>query len=131
MIFGFSGVGDFALSIFKGCNNTLIVKYIVPIVAFTDMVFTFLFESTGAIYFLILMYCLDFVTGVTKSIYYSLQYRRTQEIALKDKILTSKKFPRFLLTLLASLTILSLVKFMGIHSVVFIPLYSIFYPVFL
>ncbi|WP_236252676.1 phage holin family protein [Echinicola sp. 20G] len=80
------------------------------------MIFQFLFQSVGGIYFLIVLYVIDFLSGVAKAIY--------------KKELVSKKFPRFLFTMLAALMILSILKFAGMYVIVFYPLYSIFYGVF-
>jgi hypothetical protein len=70
-----------------------------------DPSFGFFFQSTDAIYFLMLLYCLDFLTGVGKAIYFSMEYRRTGDITMRNKILVSKKFPRCCLTMLAALLI--------------------------
>src|SRR5690606_35877555 len=89
------------------------------------------FQNTDAIYFLIIMYCLDFVTGAIKATVYLREYKKTGELSIKNKILVSKKFPRFLFTMLAALLVLTLLNFMGRYSVVFSPVYPLFYGVFL
>jgi hypothetical protein len=130
MLFGFSDFREYLCSISKNLN-TVFIHILIPLITFIDVFFSFFFHSPGAIYFLISMYCVDFVTGICKSINYTIKYRETQDEKYKSKILRSKKFPRFALTMLAALSILSMLKFMGQYSLIFLPLYSIFYPIFL
>lgn len=133
---GYNNFEEFITQLFKHIENEIIIKYFIPSMVIIDMVFSFLFHSTESIYFLIILYLVDFFTGVTKSIYYSTKIRNLkknkQEIPeeYKEKQLRSKKFPRFLLTMFVALVLLSLVKFAGEYSIIFLPLYSIFYSVF-
>lgn len=136
MIYGYSSFNEFLESLFKHLNAE-IVKYLIPIVLIINLFFEYFFVSAGAIYFLMILYCIDFATGISKSIMYSLEIIKLKKQDLEvpkeldNKKLVSKKFPRFLLTLFSALVLLSILKFAGIHSIVFIPLYSIFYAVFL
>jgi len=135
-MFGFSNFGEFFNSIFKNVDTNFIIKIIIPLGILIDTVFSFLFQNNEAIYFLILLYLIDLFTGIIKAVYYSLEIKRLKQINkstdhLENKKLVSKKFPRFLMTMLAALMILSLVKFAGIHSIIFLPLYSLFYSIFL
>lgn len=135
-MFGFSNFGEFFNSIFKNVDTNFIIKIIIPLGILIDTIFSFLFQNNEAIYFLILLYLIDFFTGIIKAVYYSLEIKRLKQINkptdhLENKKLVSKKFPRFLMTMLAALMILSLVKFAGIHSIIFLPLYSLFYSIFL
>ncbi|MCH7411164.1 phage holin family protein [Belliella sp. DSM 111904] len=135
-MFGYTTIGELIKAIFKHCDTALYLKYVMPVVLFINTVFTFLFQSVGGIWFLIFLYAVDFLTGIAKAIYYSLKASRyknkglpvPEEIA--SKVLISKKFPRFLLTLFAALLLLTILNFAAIHSIVFTPLYGIFYAVF-
>lgn len=135
-MFGYTTIGELIKAIFKHCDTALYLKYVMPAILFINTVFTFLFQSVGGIWFLIFLYAVDFFTGVAKAIKYSLKASRyknkglpvPEEIAAKE--LVSKKFPRFLLTLFAAMLLLVILNFAAIHSLVFIPLYSIFYAVF-
>lgn len=131
MLFGFSGIAEYITATFKYCNTLFVTKYLAPTILLIDTLFGVLFQSTGAIYFLMILYCLDFFTGVGKAIYYSFEYKRTKDPAMNSKRLISKKFPRCFLTMLAALLILTLLNFMGIYSIIFYPAYSIFYSIFL
>lgn len=137
MFFGYSSVEDFLNLLFKGVNNEVILKWFIPVILGLNFLFDFLFASVGGIWFLIILYCVDFLTGFAKSIYYSrIIYnlkKQNKEVSedLENKKLVSKKFPRFLFTLLAALLILTLIKFAGEYSIIFMPLFSIFYSVFL
>ncbi|MEB2775223.1 phage holin family protein [Algoriphagus sp. D3-2-R+10] len=136
-MYGYTSGSELIKAIFKNVDNEWVIKILFPLITVIDLIFNFLFQSVGAIYFLIVLYVIDFLTGVAKSIMYSLKIRglKKQNLSipkeLEDKKLVSKKFPRFLLTLLAALMLLSLVKFAAIHSIIFVPLYSIFYSTFL
>ncbi|WP_213946782.1 phage holin family protein [Litoribacter ruber] len=114
------------------------MKYLTPIIISLNIIFDYLFINAGGIYFLMVLYCVDFILGVAKSIRFSILARRFKKEGLveaynevKDKVLVSKKFPRFLLSLLSALLILTLLKFMGLNAIVFVPLYSIFYSIFI
>ncbi|MDR7130698.1 phage-related holin [Algoriphagus sp. 4150] len=136
-MYGYANGTDLVKAIFKNVDNEWVVKILFPLFTIIDLVFNFLFQSVGAIYFLIILYVVDFLTGVLKSIMFSLKIRKLNKLGLpvskelEDKKLVSKKFPRFLLTMLSALLLLSLVKFAGIYSIIFVPLYSIFYSTFL
>ncbi|MBC6365789.1 phage holin family protein [Algoriphagus sp. AK58] len=136
-MFGFQSFGDFFNAIFKNIDTNFIIKYLVPFGIVIDAVFNFLFQNNNAIYFLITLYLIDFLTGIIKAIYISLEIKRFKNLnkpipeSFHSKKLVSKKFPRFLMTMLAALLILTLVKFAGIHSVIFLPLYSLSYSIFL
>ena len=80
----------------------LIVKYVAPVLLITDALFGFLFQSKDVIYFLIIIYCLDFITGAIKATAYLLEYKKIGDQSIKDKILVSKKF-HVLFTMLAAL----------------------------
>ncbi|MCH7396570.1 phage holin family protein [Belliella sp. DSM 107340] len=137
MIFGYSSFDEYIEAVFKHVNSEIVIKYLIPLILLINLVFNYLFVSAGGIYFLMILYCIDFLTGVAKSIKYSLEIVKLKKDGLpipkeiEDKKLVSKKFPRFLLTLFAALILLSILKFAGIYSIVFMPLYSIFYAVFL
>jgi phage-related holin len=135
-MFGYSNFTELFNSVFKNVDTELIIKYIVPFFVGIDLIFSFLFQSTEAIYFLIILYIIDFITGVSKSIYFSIKAKDLKRVQatipqeVKDKQLKSKKFPRFLITMLVALMLLTLLKFAGEFIIVFYPLYSIFYSVF-
>lgn len=131
MLFGYHDTKEYATAIFKYFDTVLIAKYMAPALLVADALFGFLFQSKEAIYFLVIMYCLDFLTGAIKATSYLWEYKRTGDPSIKDKILVSKKFPRFLFTMLAALLVLTLLNFMGAHSIVFYPVYPVFYSVFL
>lgn len=137
MIFGYNNFEDFLTSLFKGVTSDIIIKYIIPFILLINLAFDFLFASIGGIWFLITLYIIDFLTGVIKATYFSIQIVKLKKANLEvpkeyeSKKLVSKKFPRFLFTLLASLIILSLINFAGKFSIIFYPLFSIFYSVFL
>lgn len=135
-MYGYTSFQELLKAVFKNLNNEWIIKILIPLITSIDLIFRFFFQSENAIYFLIILYLVDFITGIVKSLNYTLKIKRMKKQGLEisndlyEKRLVSKKFPRFLLTLLCSLLLLSLLKFAGIHSIVFLPLYSIFYSVF-
>ncbi|ERM82378.1 hypothetical protein P872_18450 [Rhodonellum psychrophilum GCM71 = DSM 17998] len=137
MLFGYNSFNDLIQSTFKNVDTNLVIKFLIPIIIFIDIIFQFLFQSTNGIYFLMSLYIIDFFTGVAKSIMYSRQVnllvKENKQVPeeIKNKVLVSKKFPRFLMTMLFALTLLSILKFAGVYVIVFSPLYSIFYAVFL
>ena len=136
-MFGYSTVKELIGAVFKHADSALFLKYVLPIVLFINTIFNFLFQSVGGIWFLIFLYSVDFITGVSKAVCYS--YRAKSLIKLNlpvpekisSNVLVSKKFPKFLLTLFVALLLLTILNFAAIHSIVFMPLYSIFYAVFI
>ena len=136
-MFGYTTFGELIKAIFKHFDSALVLKYLVPIVLFINTVFSFLFQSVAVIWFLILLYCLDFITGITKSLVFTYKAKKLKKQGLPVpehialNVLVSKKFPRFLITMFAAMILLAILNFAAIHSLVFMPLYSIFYAVFL
>jgi hypothetical protein len=137
MLFGYTSLEDFITTLFKGVQNETIIKIITPIILGIDIIFSFVFDSVGGIWFLILLYIIDFLTGVAKSINYSIKIKKLK-IANKyiphdllNKKLVSKRFPRFLLTMFAALMLLGLISLAGKFSIIYMPLFSIFYSIFL
>tara|TARA_R110002020_G_scaffold403141_3_gene613267 strand:- start:817 stop:1332 length:516 start_codon:yes stop_codon:yes gene_type:complete len=135
-MFGYSTFKELIGAIFKHADSALFLKYIMPVVLFINTVFNYLFQSVGGIWFLILLYTLDFFTGVAKAVSYSYKAKKLRKLGspvpedIASKVLVSKKFPRFLLTLFAAMLLLFILNFAAIHALVFMPLYSIFYAVF-
>ncbi|NHE57964.1 phage holin family protein [Cyclobacterium plantarum] len=115
-MWGFSSFSELITATFKNIGSEFVIKYIVPIILAIDLLFKFLFISEIGVYFLMALYGIDFLTGIIK--------------AIITKNLVSKRFPRFLFTMLSALLILSILKYAGMFVVVFYPLYSIFYGVF-
>lgn len=136
-MFGYQTFNELLKAIFKHYDSALFIKYILPAVLVINTVFEFLFQSVGGIWFMILLYLIDFITGVAKAVHFSLKAKKLRKeglpvpVEIANRVLVSKKFPRFLLTLLAAMLLLALLNFAAIHSVFFIPLYSIFYGVFI
>ena len=135
-MFGYKGFPDLLSSLFKAVDTSLVVKYLVPFFILIDSFFKWVFVSSAGIYFLMILYCIDFLTGIGKAAYFSLKIRKYKKDNIdipkdwEEKKLVSKKFPRFLITMLCAVLLLALLQFAGLYSVVFIPLYSIFYAVF-
>lgn len=136
MILGFKNMDDFLETLFGGVQNDILIKYIIPIVIAIDLAFQFVFDSVGGIWFLIFLYTIDFLTGFLKSLIVSTKIYKLKKSGeyippdLLDKKLVSKKFPRFLLTMSAALLILGLISMAGKFSIVYMPLFSIFYAIF-
>ncbi len=136
-MFGYSTFKELIEALFKHVDSALFLKYVMPFVLYINIVFDYLFQSVGGIWFLILLYTLDFITGVTKAISYSYKSYKLKNkglpvpILVSSNVLVSKRFPRFLMTLFAAMLLLFILNFAAIHSIVFMPLYSIFYAVFL
>lgn len=136
-MFGYNSFDELIEQTFKNISNEFVYKWLIPIIVIINQVFGYVFVSVGGIWFLIFLYSVDFLTGVAKSILYTLKSkklkRENKEVPkeIEDKVLVSKKFPRFLLTLFSAMLILGILKFAAIYSVVYMPLYSIFYAVFL
>ncbi|WP_339755160.1 phage holin family protein [Algoriphagus aquimarinus] len=135
-MYGFKNLTELSNCLFKSVDTVLIAKYLIPFFLIVDSFFTWLFVSTGGIYFLMILFVIDFLTGIAKATYYSLKIKKLKQqgletpIEFEDRKLVSKKFPRFLITMLCSVMLLALLQFAGVYSLVFIPLYSIFYAVF-
>lgn len=136
-MFGFNGFGEFMLTLFKGVDNLWLCKYIIPFFLLINTFFEWVFISTGGIYFLMIVYVIDFFTGIIKALHKSIKISRLKkegkevpEVLYNDR-LQSRKFPRFLMTMFAAITMLILIKVGAMFTVVFVPLYSIFYAVFL
>lgn len=136
-MWGYLSFTEFIKTWFRNVDSLIIQKYLIPLLLIINTFFEWIFISVGGIYFLMVLYIIDFITGVGRSIYFSLKIKeyKTKSLSVPsiyvDKKLVSKKFPRFLLTLLSTIVLLALIKFAGIYSVIFYPLYSIFYSVFL
>ncbi|WP_215225865.1 phage holin family protein [Echinicola shivajiensis] len=138
MFFGYDSIGELITQTFKHITNEWVIKYVIPFFILVNTVFNFLFDNyTESIYFLMIVYIIDFCTGIAKAINYSILYSNLKESnpieadKIKDKVLTSRKFPRFLFTMLAAILILSLLRFAGVYSIIFNPLFAIFYSIFL
>ncbi len=135
-MYGYNNFNEFLSSWLKAITTNFYIKFLLPFFLFVDAFFAWVFVSTGGIYFLILLYVIDFITGIGKAVYFSIKIRKHKNQGLEvpeyfeDNKLISKKFPRFLLTMLSSVMLLGLLKFAGIHSILFIPLFSIFYAAF-
>lgn len=136
-MFGYNSFSEFITTLFRNVNSEFLLKYIVPIILGIDLLLSFVFDSVGGIWFLVLLYVIDFITGVFKSIKNSFKIRNYKKMNievpdfLEDKKLKSKKFPRFLMTMFAALLILGILSIAGKFSIVYAPLFSIFYAVFL
>src|SRR5688572_18662617 len=100
-MFGYKTFGELFEQVFKHFSNELVYKYIIPTIVILNTLFNFLFASVNGIWFLILLYLIDFFTGISKSIMYTIKARRYSKMGLEvpkhiqDKVLVSKKFPRF------------------------------------
>ena len=135
-MYGFKSMAEVIRCLFRSIDTVFITKYLVPFFLIIDSLFKWIFVSTGGIYFLMVLYVIDFLTGCGKAVYFSLQIRKHKKLGLpipnewEDKKLVSKKFPRFLITMFCSILLLALLQLAGVYSLVFIPLYSIFYAVF-
>ncbi len=129
-------MAEVAKCLFRSIDTVFITKYLIPFFLIIDSLFTWIFVSTGGIYFLMALYVIDFLTGIGKAIYFSLKIRKHKKEgkpipqAWEDQKLVSKKFPRVLITLFCSILLLALLQLAGTYSLVFVPLYSIFYAVF-
>ena len=135
-MYGFKNMAEVIRCLFRSIDTVFITKYLMPFFLIIDSLFKWIFVSTGGIYFLMALYVIDFLTGFGKAVYFSLQIRKHKKLGLpipnelEEKKLVSKKFPRFLITMFCSIILLALLQLAGVYSLVFIPLYSIFYAVF-
>jgi hypothetical protein len=136
-MFGYASFGEFLSTLFKSVDNLWLYKYVLPFLLLINSFFEWVFISTGGIYFLMVVYIIDFFTGIIKAIHNSIQVRKLkkseQEVPkeLEADKLQSKKFPRFLMTMFAAVVMLVIMKLGASFTIVFVPLYSIFYSVFL
>lgn len=137
MLFGYDNFDDFLHSMFKGVHNDFVLKWVLPIFTGIHFLFTQVFDSEEGMYFLITLYCIDFITGFGKSVKYSLKVnkllKKGEEIPneIYHKRLVSKRFPRFLITMSAALLLLGILSFAAKFSVVYIAIFPIFYSIFL
>jgi len=116
-MYGFSSISDFINTFFFKYFSPKLIAIIFGLLAFFRFIFQNAFHNEFAIYFLIILYCIDFLTGVLKA------YIR--------KELVSKKIPRVVLTLFGALLILSITFFSSKFSIIFEPVGMIFYSIFL
>ena len=116
-MYGFSSLSDFINTLFLKYFSPKLVGILIAIIAIIRLFFQNFFHNEHAIYFLIVLYVIDFLTGIFKSI--------------KNKTLVSKKVPRVILTLFGALLILSITFFASQFSIIFEPVGMVFYSVFL
>ncbi|MBW3469089.1 phage holin family protein [Arthrospiribacter ruber] len=136
-MWGFDSFLQFIKTWFRFVETTVLHKYFIPVILAINFVFEWVFVSVGGIYFLIVLYILDFLTGVGRSLYFSykISFNTKHNLPIPkkyiEKKLVSKKFPRFLITMLSTVILLGILKLAGVYSAIFLPLFSIFYSVFL
>jgi len=137
MLFGYQTIEEFLHTLFKGVHSEFVLKWLLPILTGTHFVFAQVFDSTAGLYFLISLYCIDFITGFGKSVKYSIKVSKLKKIGedvpeeIYHKRLVSKRFPRFLITMSAALLLLGILSFAAKFSVVYIAIFPIFYSIFL